>query len=399
MLKSKKLAHLGALLILLGSAWVPSHHAHVTGLDAPIPNILPDEHGIQDDWIKAFELHLSEGHRTGQYPGLAVAIVKNNQVLVCKGFGYREKNEDRVDAHTVFRLASASKGLAAALTGNMVYRNVVDWEDKVVEYIPEFRMQDTRHSQEVSLKHILSHSAGFPYHTFTNLVEANLSMKDIIKEMHIIRPIAEVGKIYSYQNAGFSIISEVLERSTGEPFKNVIQHALFDPLKMTDASVTFDALIHGENVASPHMRSKSGWRKTRQQNIYYHAVPAGGINASITDMAKYLQALLGFHPEVLPPHILEDLFTPIVSCPVKWKYFRGWDEISDLDYGLGFRIADFDGHKIAYHGGYIDGFRSEIALDPKEKVGICLLTNSSSSFPKKSLRKFLQEYYQVHTRS
>ena len=403
MLKSKRLAHLGAFFLLLLSAWVPSHYAHLTGdkfsmhstLLGPIE--LPEP---KAEWLADFEKHINEGESHSAFPGLAVAIVKDNQVLMCQGFGYKDqKSNEKVDRHTVFRLASMSKGVAAALAGNMVYQNAIHWDDKVVKYIPEFRMQDHDHSKQVSIRHILSHSAGFPYHSFTNLVEANVPLNDIISAMGEIQPIAEVGKIYSYQNAGFSMISEVLERSAGDAFEDLMQERLFDPLNMLDASVTYAALIRGDNVASPHMRSKSGWRKTSQQDIYYQAIPAGGINASISDMAQYLQALLGYYPDILPPHILDDLYTPVVDCPVKWKYFRGWEEINDLDYGLGFRIADFDGHKIIYHGGYIDGFRSEIALDPKEKIGICLLTNSSSSFPKKSLRKFLQAYYEVNMRS
>jgi len=231
---------------------------------------------------------------------------------------------------------------------------------------------------------------------YTNLVEANVPLDYIIEEIKEVDPIGAPGEIYSYQNAGYSLITKVIERSTGKPFNDVIQERLFDPLGMTDASVTYDELISEPNTALPHVQVKGGWAKINQRNKYYNAVPAGGVNASIHDMTGYLKGLLGFRSETLPPHILDDLYTPHVNCPTRWKYFRGWNEIKDLDYGLGWRIADYEGKRLIYHGGYVKGFRSEIAFDPDEKIAICILTNSTSSLPKKSIKEFLKQYYALN---
>ncbi len=399
MIKSRTVALFGSVVLFLISALAPSYDANL--MDYSLVGG-PKWDGINSTdisfqhFIESFDQYIEKGYRGGQYPGMALAIVKNNQIVLKKGYGIKKaRSTEQVDEHTVFRLASTSKGLAAALTGILVNETNLSWEDKLVDYLPHFTMKDPIHGQQIELKHILSHSAGFPYHMYTNLLEAGVSMKKITGEIQHINPIGPVGKFYSYQNAGYSLIGEVLEADQCKSYNHLMAEKIFDPLNMEDASVTYEDLMTGDNVATPHMKTKRGWVPTKQQKIYYNAVPAGGVNASISDMAQYLHALLGYAPEILPPHILEEMFKPQVSCPAKWKYFRGWSEVTKLDYGLGYRIAEYAGNKLVYHGGYIDGFRSEIAFDPVEKIGICLLTNGTSSFPKKSIHKFLQEYYQL----
>ena len=393
MFKSRKFAILGSFALLMVSALFPTYHGHFQEL-----SFISDQQFDEDlkllSFVHQFDRYFEESIARKNCPGLAVTVVKGNQTVLEKGYGYQSvKSGVPIDEHTLFRLASNSKGIASALAGILVHKGIIDWDDHLTDYLPEFRMQDPNHAGKIQLKHILSHSAGFPYHTYTNLVEAKVEMDKIIKEMAKVKPIGEPGQIYSYQNAAYSLIGEAIEATTGKDIHESLKEYLFKPLEMNDASTKYDLFIDNENVASPHVKVKGGWAETRHKNIYYNAVPAGGVNASIADMSKYLKALMGYSNE-LPPHILDEMFAPQVSCPAKWKYFRGWSEVESLDYGLGWRIVNFKGRKIVYHGGYIRGYRSEIAFDPEEEIAICLLTNSGSSFPKESLHKFLRAYYE-----
>ena len=392
MFNSRRFAILGSVALFLISALAPTYHGHLQEL-----SFLPSDNFGRElklfGFASQFDEYFSNAVENQSCPGLAVSIIKGNTTLLEKGYGYKSsKSQELVDNHTLFRLASNSKGVASTLAGVLVNKGIIDWDDRLVDYLADFEMKDPSQADKIQLKHILSHSAGFPYHTYTNLVEARVDLKRIIQEMKDVAPIAEPGTIYSYQNAAYSLIGEVIEERTGEDIHTCLQEHLFNPLGMKDASTSYEEIINHDNATQPHVKTQKGWAAINHKNTYYNAIPAGGVNASVADMSNYLKALLGYSNE-LPPHILDELFTPQVSCPAKWKYFRGWSEVNNLDYGLGWRIMDFNGHKVIYHGGYVKGFRSEIAFDPEEEIAICVLTNSGSSFPKKSIRKFLSEYY------
>ena len=100
------------------------------------------------------------------------------------------------------------------------------------------------------------------------------------------------------------------------------------------------------------------------------------MNASISDMSKWLLALLGNYPKVLDDSILQKIASPVIVSPLKYRYIRHWESLSEKYYGLGWRIYFYRGRKIVYHGGYVKGYRAEVAFCPEEKLGIAFLQNS-----------------------
>ncbi|MEW7288980.1 serine hydrolase domain-containing protein [Aquimarina sp. 2304DJ70-9] len=351
------------------------------------------EESIQAYFNQALEKH--------QIVGAAVAIVKCDSMIYAGGFGNRNATlKDTINAETIFRIGSVSKGFAGILTGIHVEEGLINWEDKIIDHIPNFRLANKTATNKVTLSNVLSHTAGLPYHSFTNLVEDGLDLTTIAGRFNEVLPIQEPGSIYNYQNAVFALSGEIIERITGQPLKEVIQKRIFDPLHMSTASASYEALQESDNVAMPHQRIRRGWRALPINKKYYNAVAAGGVNASATDMGKWMKFLLGNNPDVLMPGTMEDVFNPMIQVGGRRNYYQRWPGYEASYYGLGWRVHKFNDadtgklNTVIHHGGGVNNYRSEIAIYPNEDIGICVLFNSPNKMAKDvipKLHKIVQE--------
>lgn len=339
----------------------------------------------QKELNEAISAYFEKAIQAGDIVGAGISIVKGDSIVISGGFGKRNINaKAKVDGETVFRLGSLSKGFAGVLAADLKNEDKIDWNDKVVDYIPGFQFGDTQNTQKVKLSHILSHTSGTPYHSFTNLVEAGLSMATIATRFDEVNPISEPGQMYSYQNAMFSLSQEVMRKATGKDTKTLLNDRFFQPLGMATVSMNHQSLTEAENVALPHSRSRSGWRSLPLRNRYYNAVAAGGINASSLDMAKWMRFLLGHNPEVMPKAAVQEVFKPFIELNGNNKYYQRWPGHVQSSYGFGWRIHQFQDTEankeitIWHHGGSVNNYRNEIAVYPEADLGICVLLNGNS---------------------
>ena len=348
------------------------------------------------EFAQAYQQLVEEAYQDTGVPGAAVVVVKDTSVIYLRGLGVREMGKpDSVDIHTVFRLGSVSKGFASILAGTLVDDSLLAWDDKVRAYLPDFTLSSPEQTRRVNIKHLLSHTTGLPYHTYTNLVEYGDDILSIAGLFHDIPLIAEEGKIYSYQNAAYGLIEEVAKTATRQDYNSLVISRLFLPLNMRDASVTFEGITGNPNRAKPHVRTTRSWRAYPVSDKYYNAVSAGGINASIADMGQWLQLLLGNRPEVISEAALDTIFTPVVKTKNEGRYFRSWPQVQEAYYGLGWRILDCTPYDtLVYHGGYVNSYRSEIAVDRKEKLAVCVLASVPGSFTGRCIRSTFDLYRQ-----
>lgn len=350
--------------------------------------VLPEpEKWVMDDstalFLDKFSADFEEGLKNQRIPGGAVVIVKEGRVIFQQGFGVKESGKtEQVDEHTVFRLGSVSKGFASVLTGVLVDEALISWDKPVSGYLVDFKLNDPEQTDRVQVKHILSHTSGLPRHAYTNLVEDGLSLDRIIPRLERVPLIAKEGEQLAYQNAAYSVIEKVLEAQTELDFDSLLQQKLFEPLGMINSSANYDSIRYSENKAYPHVwysRAK-GRVPVKISKKYYNAISSGGINASASDMGQWLRLLTGYYPEIISEETLNEIFEPIATINNK-RFSRYWDGVNKSHYGMGWRILDNEGQKIVYHGGYVNGYRSEIAFDPDNGIGICVLINANSSYP------------------
>jgi len=181
----------------------------------------------------------------------------------------------------------------------------------------------------------------------------------------------------------------IAEVKTTKSFPDLIKEKVFSPFGMEDASADFESFSSNPNIAYPHHHS----RVLRLNNRYYNTKPAAGINASISDMANFLLALTD--NDSASSHIFSEVLTPQVLSPLRRVYLRQWKGVESKHYGLGWRIIGYKGKQIAYHGGYVQGYRAEIALCRDEEIGIVYLTNSPGNVGSWVVPTFLDMYFEL----
>jgi beta-lactamase class C len=298
-----------------------------------------------------------------------------------------------------------SKGFAGVLAASLEKEGKLSWNDKVIDYLPEFQLGDADNTMHITLANILSHTSGTPYHSFTNLVEAGLPLATIAARFREVVPISKPGMLYSYQNAMFALCGEIMYKATGQPIATALNNRFFNPLGMCTTTMDYETLEHMENVAMPHTRSRYGWRPARLTDNYYNAIAAGGINASALDMAKWMRFLLGHNPEVFKKTALEGAFNPFIEITGSNKYYHRWPGHLRSYYGFGWRIHKYaeEGSSeeltIWHHGGSVNNYRNEIAVYPEADMGICVLLNSNSKLARTVIPDVHQLVEEVYSKA
>lgn len=335
-------------------------------------------------------------------PGAAIAIVSGDSIVYMKCFGVREVGRrEPVNPHTVFRIASLSKGFAAVLTGLLVQDSLLHWDDKVVKYLPDFSLKDAANTKNLTIRHVLSHTTGLPSHAYDNLLDANLPFDTIVGRLKEVPMACRVGECYNYQNVVYSLIGKVVEAATGRDYRQLVKTRLFAPLGMRDASLDYESLVTNANHASPHIKRRNQWIPAAARDTYYSAAPAAGVNASLTDMAQWLCALLGRTPNILPPGVIEEVSNPVIKTRRELRRYHWNGRARHAYYALGWRVFDYAGTRLIFHSGGLRGYAAQIAFIPQQDIGIVVLLNGSieNIFVSSFLDMYFSSGIDVYSRS
>ena len=198
--------------------------------------------------------------------------------------------------------------------------------------------------------------------------------------------------MFSYQNAAFSLIEEIVREKTGKSYARTLDDLLFKPAGMNDASASYEQMAKESNKAFPHDGQDSAWMRTEVSTKFYNAVAAGGVNASISDMSQWLLLLLGNRPDLIHPSTLDTVFAPRIKTNNERRFFSDWLGDKEAFYGLGWRILQTPTDTIIYHGGYVNSYKGEVAINRKEKVGVCILMNGAGSLSGTLIPGFFERY-------
>ncbi|RZA19559.1 MAG: class A beta-lactamase-related serine hydrolase [Lysobacteraceae bacterium] len=350
--------------------------AAATAPTAPHSSALPID-------VRSFEAMAQQLVAGGRIPGLAVAIVQNGRVLSARGYGITDaRNGEPVDAHTVFRLASLSKSFAGTVTGMLVNDGLLRWDSRLTDYVPSFRLSQPDAAQQVTVADLLSHRVGLTHNAYDRDLEGNADFHSLTMKMASAPMTCAPGQCYAYQNVAFSLVGDVVFAATGQFYSEEVARRIFKPLGMHDASYGLEGIEASARWAKPHVRGGGGWVPLKPKPNYYRVAPAAGVNASISDMAQWLIAQTGHRQDVLPAPLLATLHSPLIATPgelrgAAWRRTR----LSSAGYALGWRVFDYAGHDLVFHGGAVQGYRGAMALLPDRDLGIAILWNSESALP------------------
>ena len=316
-------------------------------------------------------------------PGLALAIVKDGRVLTARGYGITDmRAAEPIDAHTVFRLASLSKAFAGTVTGLLVSEGALRWDSKLTDFMPSLRLSDPAAAQQLTVADVLSHRVGLTHNTYDRDLEANVDYHSLVQKLAYAPMSCRPGECYAYQNIAFSLIGDVVFATTGKVYGETLAQRVFKPLGMNDASTGLEGIESSPRWAKPHVRGGGSWVSLMPKPSYYQVTPAAGVNASIDDMAQWLIAQTGHRPDVLPESLLATLHAPVIDTPTELRgsSWRG-ERLNAAGYALGWRVYDYAGHRVVFHGGAVQGYRGVVALLPERDLGIAILWNSESALP------------------
>jgi beta-lactamase class C len=340
--------------------------------------------------IQDYDSLITADIKTTRTVGAAVAITYKNQVVFLKCFGVKKSGtKDSIDENTIFRLASVSKTVSGVLAGMLAEENVICLDDKVTDYIPGFHLKTQTCTNELTVRNLLSHTTGLAPHAYDDLVEQKVPLNRIMDQLYLANTAANPGQLYTYQNVMFSLYDTIVASKTGKKYGDVLKEKLFIPFGMNDASTGFESFRNDDNKALPH----SGATPIKMNDRYYNTTPAAGVNASISDMKNFLLTLLADSTDELNK-VEEMIFTPQIKTDLTRGYFSQWNKVDSKEYGIGWRIVGYKGRKVAYHGGYLKGYRAEIALCRDEQVGIVYLSNSPSAIAAKSVPEFINRLFE-----
>lgn len=313
--------------------------------------------------------------------GLAVGIVEDGQIRFLKGYGVTEAGgNEPVTTGTIFRWASVSKGVAGDMVAKLAGEGRLKLSDPVGAHAPSLRLPGgTENSATVA--DLLSHQLGIFAHAHDSRLEDGDDPTVLRASLGSLNLICSPGQCHSYQNVAYDAASEIVAKTTGTSYQQAVRDQLFLPLGMTSATLTRDGLVNAKSWARPHRGGKNS-KPVEVTESYYRVPAAGGVNSSIKDLAIWMLAQMGRDPDVLSKDVLKAVQTPLADTPGEKRRMREFAErLTTADYGLGWRVYDYAGHKLVGHRGGVTGYRSLILFDPEKKTGVVALWNSGTAQP------------------
>ncbi len=330
------------------------------------------------------DAQVTKAMRQFEVPGLALAVVKDGRVVLARGYGVRQLgNPTPVDANTLFQIASNTKAFTTAALSMLVDEGKLRWDDPVVKYLPWFQLSDPYVTRELTVRDLLTHRSGLGLGAGDLLwLHSGYSRAEILRRIRYARVATSFRSAYAYDNVLYIAAGELIPAITGTPWDRFISDRIFIPLGMTGARTSVSAFAPGADYAVPHGRMDGRVQVVPRDSADVTG-PAGGIVASVNDLAKWMILQLDSGrvgaQRLYTPARARDMWSgvtilPIGDVPPTMAALRP----NFSEYGLGWFLRDYRGRKIVTHTGGLAGMTSRTLLVPSERLGIILLTNAES---------------------
>ncbi|MGD9629431.1 MAG: serine hydrolase [Pyrinomonadaceae bacterium] len=313
-------------------------------------------------------------------PGFAVAVVKDDKVVLAKGYGSRELGKDQpVDENTLFAIASNSKAFTTGVLATLVDEKKIGWDDKVSQYLPEFQMYDPWVTSELTIRDLVTHRVGLD--TFSGDLlwyETTYSADDILKRVRFLKPVSSFRTRFGYQNLMFIAAGKVIEKVTGKPWCTVVRERILTPLGMSRTTCGFGSL--GENAALPHNESGGGKLRPLPHGNVNGGYGAVALNSSVADLSKWVRTQLAKGKfegkQIFSEARSWQMHQPYLAQQISENASRANPTRHFSGVGMGWFVYDYYGRKIVNHSGGLDGMLSYTVLIPEENAGFVVLSNS-----------------------
>ncbi|WEF32452.1 serine hydrolase [Pseudoduganella chitinolytica] len=333
-------------------------------------------------------------------PGMAIAIVKDGQVVAARGFGMRKLGDPApVTGKTLFEIASNSKAFTAAALAQLVDQGKLAWDDPVTKHVPEFQMYDPYVTREMTVRDLLVHRSGLGLGAGDLLwwPTTKFSTDEIIHRLRYVKPATSFRANYAYDNLLYIVAGRIVAQKTGKSWGEAVQAQILGPLGMTGTTTSVAAMWQSPDHASPHSRIGERIAVVKPMPVE-NAIGAVGINTNAEDFAKWMNALLASgtagDTRLFSAAQARELWTS--QTPVKIvepKPALAATRANFNSYGLGFYVRDYRGRKLVMHGGALQGFYSRVMMLPDEKLGVAIFTNAENGASMAALGWRILDHY------
>ncbi|MGH3253569.1 MAG: serine hydrolase [Trebonia sp.] len=328
-------------------------------------------------------------------PGLAAAVVHDGRVLYAKGFGVRDVNSPaRVDARTVFRLASVSKSLSSTVVAGVVGRKVINWTDPVVAHRPTFALADPYVTGHVTYADLFSHTSGLPGHAGDLLEDLGYDQAYILNRLRL-EPLGPFRAQWEYTNFGLTAAAEAAAAATGHSWADLAEKVLFGPVSMPSSSFRHSDFVNKANRAAMHVRVGRRWVQKYARDADPEA-PAGGASSNVLDLANWLILQLARgtwkgKPVIGGDALGQTRLPHALSGPPRSPNGRSGF------YGYGMNVGyDYAGRlRLSHSGAFLQGASTAFALLPSASTGIVVLTNGMPIGVPEAVANYFLDYVEA----
>lgn len=348
-----------------------------------------------------FDAYVASVMKQFEVPGMGIAIVKDGQVVLAKGYGVKRLgSSDKVDADTRFGIASNTKAFTALALGMLVEEGKLEWDAPVVNYLPQFMMWDSWVTRQITVRDILVHNSGLGLGAgdLLSWPPTTYTPQEIMQRLRYIEPATSFRSAYAYDNVLYLVAGQLIQAVSGQSWSDFVTNRILRPVGMKEATTTHAAAGDTQgNVSATHAKVDGVVRVIKPFSDP-NTDPAGGINAGANDMARWMIAQMD-SGRVGDKRLWRQattrqqwsVVTPLPTGPAPKELapytanFQG--------YGLGFFLRDYRGEKLVTHTGGLPGYVSLLMMLPNQKVGVVVLTNQESGAAFQAVGLHVLDYY------
>ena len=332
-------------------------------------------------------------------PGIAVGVVKDGKLVYAKGYGVRELGRaEPVDPDTVFAIGSISKSFTTAALAMLVDDGKLHWDDRVIDYLPEFRMSDPFVTREFTVRDLLTHRSGLGMGAGDLLfvTPTDFTRQDLIHALRFLKPVTSFRSQFAYDNLLYVVAGEVVAAVAGQSWEDFVTARILEPLGMTSCATASGRLRDRTNRAAPHSVVDGKLGTVARLEIPLVGA-AGGIQCNVSGMARYVAAQLAHGrtadgKSLFSPEQAEEMWSPQIPLRPHGKLAQ-MTRTHFAAYGLGWSLDDFNGYQRVSHNGGLPGMVTHVGMLPELGVGVIVLTNQQEGFALAAIATQILEAY------
>lgn len=339
--------------------------------------------------LSGFNAYVEKGMREWRVPGIAIGVVHNDSVVLSRGYGVRTVGRpEPVDDRTLFAIASDTKAFTGILMSMLADSARVHWDDHVTGYLPDLQLADPYVTRELTVRDLLTHRAGLARADLLWTGGYGYDTDQLLHRLRYLHPSWSLRSHYGYNNLMYGAAGEVIARSSGKPWVELLRERILQPLGMACSNTSVITLPSQSDVATPHAIVDGKLRTVAYTNI--DALPAAGaINSCVADMVQWLRFQLDSGRvngrALVSARNFRETHTPQLAIRIDSAYTALNPATHLRSYAFGWVVSDYHGHEMLSHAGNLSGMSAMVGLLPEERLGVVVLSNLEDQALRESL--------------